>query len=250
MAHSKVGVVIPVLSQFQMATDCVSSLKSKYDIETFIIPNYRDPRPSLSDSWNEGISAAAKKWCDYVLIVNDDTVLAPWTIDHLVDFMRARGSNGMQDWALITGKDVRHSVFSAHHMLTMEAPEFKPREVQQNPDFACFMLMPELIEDIGWFDTNFKPAYFEDNDYNMRITTAGFKSGFLHSAWFYHYGSQTQNNTGNESVVTPPLFEANRSYYIDKWGGAPGQEKFTMPFNREPVAPPVIDEPIEIIGEE
>lgn len=241
----KIGVVVPVLNRFQMALDALASVKTSYDWEPFIITNYRENR-CIAQSWNEGCKAAIEKWCDYILIINDDILLAPWTVDHLVDYMEKRGSHHI---SMVTGLDIRSITDYPDDVLSMEESEAKL--TTESPNFSCFLIEPETIEVVGPFDENFKPGYFEDNDYHLRILRAGMKAVSLQSAMFYHYGSQTQNNDPKNPVVLPEQFETNRRYYIQKWGGGIGNEQFQFPFNKEePTSPqPVEMAPLIVDGD-
>jgi GT2 family glycosyltransferase len=90
--------------------------------------------------------------------------------------------------------------------------------------------IPQLLSACGTFDENFRPAYFEDNDMRYRIKLSGLKSYIHTEAVAHHYGSQTQYADRNNPVCPPHMFEENRRYYIEKWGGQPGQEVCTTPY--------------------
>lgn len=96
--------------------------------------------------------------------------------------------------------------------------------------FNAFGIDHSAIEKAGWFDENFHPAYFEDNDYDRRcqlsgVPMAGLPSGLLHRA-----SSTISSNSvyRNENGRTFPY---NALYYRQKWGGPPRQERFETPFN-------------------
>ncbi len=234
----KIGVVVPVLNSFQMAVDALASVRTKYDWEPFIIPNYRENN-CISKSWNVGINRALEKWCDYVLVINDDILIAPGTVDKLVEYMGHRSPTNRENVVLATGQDIKGITANAEDTLTMEDSDSKL--TTEGPNFSCFMLDADTIESIGWFDEKFVPGYFEDNDYHRRILLADKKAVCLTSAPFYHYGSQTQNHN-NEKVVTPRQFITNRQYYVEKWGGEPGSEQFSVPFNRKVTFTQIDDE--------
>lgn len=93
----------------------------------------------------------------------------------------------------------------------------------------CSFIMPHsTFGRIGEFDENFKVAYFEDNDYAYRLQLAGtphFPTKGIAPLNFVNSGS-IQRDAGLNK-----MFEPNRHYYIRKWGGPPGEEKFKIPFN-------------------
>jgi len=48
------------------------------------------------------------------------------------------------------------------------------------------MIKREVIEDIGLFDTQFNPVYFEDPDFCFRVIQNGYKIGWCHSEAIVH----------------------------------------------------------------
>lgn len=225
----KIGVVIPVLSQYKLAVDLIAHLRSAYTLETFIIPQYRHQLP-LSGAWNYGMNEAFRKDCNYVLVMNDDVLLSPWAIDEMVEEI---GPGQYQGLAVVTATNARGHL-NPDDVLTLEKPSLEDMcAPPSGPDFACFMMTKMTYDAVGPFDENFTPAYFEDNDYHRRVNLLGMRAEGKRSAIMYHYGSQTQNAISNKPVVPPPQFVKNRQYYVSKWGGEPGKETYNTPFNKE-----------------
>jgi hypothetical protein len=223
----KIGVVVPVLSQFRLAVDALASIKTNnHSWQPYIIPNYRE-RNSVAKSWNVGTKEAIVDGCDYILIINDDIVVSRWTVDNLVDIFE-----GDSALSIVSGTDYRNAL-NINDILTMPQPQI-PQEIIDAPDFACFMIRPDAYVDIGDFDEAFSPAYFEDNDYVYRtILSKEWKTAVRsQNAPFYHHGSQTQNNTPGGTVVPSDLFVKNRNHFHRKWGGFPGSERYERPFNQ------------------
>jgi hypothetical protein len=218
----KVGVVIPVMNQFELAIKALHSFRLPQEIiwQPFIINNW-DQNNGVAHAWNVGSQKAIQSGCDYIFILNDDIVLAPHTPQHLINLLAD------EEIGVITGTDHRAS-HTPEQVFDMQYPNYEV-EFLDAPDFACFALTPKSYSHIGLFDENLHPAYFEDNDYCYRTILSGLKCIRSQNAAFYHHGSQTQNS--GEPVVPSPLFEKNRDYYIRKWGGEPGSEIHTHPWN-------------------
>lgn len=100
--------------------------------------------------------------------------------------------------------------------------------------FSLFMINPYLVfEKVGLFDPQFWPAYFEDNDYAYRMKLVNEPMSMLDTQ-FSHFGSATVASYNEaENTEHVKTFLANRDYYIKKWGGLPGEELYTSPFNKE-----------------
>jgi hypothetical protein len=220
-----IGIVIPVLNQFEKAINAISSINTVHNYEVKIIPQYRIQRP-LAAAWNEGLDWSLHRHHSFTLIINDDILFSPQCIDNMVtSFLRLEKESKC---VMITGNNVRSLYDDPMHTLEYETDVVA---YQEHPDFACFMVRPTIKKRIGPFDENFAPAYFEDNDYHYRIKLAGLRAFNDVSAPYYHYGSQTQNATSNFPVVAPFDFDLNYSYYVSKWGGGPEHETFAHPYN-------------------
>jgi GT2 family glycosyltransferase len=72
----------------------------------------------------------------------------------------------------------------------------------------------KTIEDIGYFDENFVPAFYEDNDYHNRIKLAGGFARRITRAPYYHFGSVTARSSGVTSN------RAGNIFYF-KWNATP-----------------------------
>lgn len=238
----RIGIVIPVLNQFEKAVDAISSIKSQYDCEVKIIPNYREDN-CLSAAWNTGLEWSRERRHSFTLIINDDILFAPDTIDNMVhSFLKLETENNC---VMMTGSNVKSLLSNPYEILSYVS---KSVSYQEHPDFACFMVRPTISLSIGFFDENFIPAYFEDNDYHYRIQLKGLKAFSDSSAPYFHYGSQTQNASIDNPVVPSIFFELNKAYYQEKWGAYPGNEVYDYPYNDSQYTPsswrPVMSEPV------
>ena len=98
--------------------------------------------------------------------------------------------------------------------------------------FGVYLLRRRVFDKIGMFDEAFSPAYFEDNDYAYRMKLAGIKTMTVPLAGMNHVGSATLKSfSGDEMKQHHASFEALRKLYVRKWGGQPGHEVFTAPYD-------------------
>ena len=97
--------------------------------------------------------------------------------------------------------------------------------------YSAFMVAPQTIEKVGWFDEGFYPAYYEDNDYDRRIKLLGLMSTKTTCSLFICGRSTTIAH--NQHVQAQINKQIAPKYYREKWGGLPSQEQFTKPFNDE-----------------
>jgi GT2 family glycosyltransferase len=148
----------------------------------------------VAGSWNMIMDYAKKVEGTHVLMLNDDVYL---------------------------GKSEQE----VNHIINLWKPEFLCTEL----NWCSFILSLEAYEKIGAFDENFYPAYYEDTDYTYRLQLAGMSK--LDTEFLKPEVFRTSKSGEKDKTLYDRIFEC-RKYYIEKWGGAPSEEKFTTPFNQ------------------
>ena len=98
-------------------------------------------------------------------------------------------------------------------------------------EYGLFMLTPAAVKNIGLFDENFYPAYFDDNDYRYRAKLARCPL-FSFPVKYTHETSSTINDNAFYKRKNNVTYRQLGQYYISKWGGVPGREEFKSPFNK------------------
>lgn len=96
-------------------------------------------------------------------------------------------------------------------------------------EWCNFILPVNTYEKIGEFDAAFHPAYWEDKDYEYRMKLAGISptlSVFMNPQTYRNSMSIEKDRSLDKN------FDKNKWRYINKWGGIPGSEKHTIPFNQ------------------
>jgi hypothetical protein len=117
--------------------------------------------------------------------------------------------------------------------------------------FGCFRIDSEIRDRVGDFDETFYPVYLEDADYRCRLRLAGVQtvewptepvarvapgreraaSGVVHGK---HDPDGYQGWRGPRLAWFHACVEANRRYFLAKWGGEPNAEAYTTPFGEPP----------------
>jgi GT2 family glycosyltransferase len=108
-------------------------------------------------------------------------------------------------------------------------PEVKVRHLCA---WNFFLVRRAAADEVGWFDENFYPAYKEDQDYSYRCALAGVRRANVPGADGEHVGSATIHSDPNYRLRNRDTHAWNRRYYLEKWGGDAGQERFARPFDR------------------
>lgn len=194
------------------STDNTTQVLAGLGNEHIVVNAY--PQLGVAGAWNYGLGllfsntfTAAEK----VLVINQDVLLKPDTYEILNnepgEFVTAV-STGRMDKLL---GDVRQPVGGR----------------RPHPDFSCFRLTKRCYETVGPFDENFYPAWFEDNDYHIRLSRAGIEA-YCVDLPFYHYAAGTIKRARAVGASEPyeVAFRANQQKFYNKWGVLPGTKEY------------------------
>ena len=156
-------------------------------------------RPSqnlgVAGSWNMIMDYADRLGFTHVLMLNDDIML---------------GRNGYEINLLIEQN--------------LEVPF-----INSYQNWCSYILRVDAWKQVGGFDTEFFPAYFEDNSfcYKMRLQN-------MERVHTYELNPLVYRNS--MTIAKEPAlnnnFMQNKQVYIDMWGGLPSEEKYTTKYNK------------------
>jgi GT2 family glycosyltransferase len=229
-ALAKVGVVVPILNNFKGYCEFMMSLQSNHPLSMRVVPQWRN-QVALAKAWNLGTFACIADGCDYILISNDDILLSPHTINHMVESF----SLLPKEVVLVSANNLfgNEQMPDPYAILSKQPETIEEMSYSEHPNYSCFMIKADFFDKVGTFDENFYPAWFEDNDSHRRINLLGYKGVCTTYASCIHFGGQTSAIAGTANS------EASRSYYVEKWGGIPypAAEKFDTPYNDPKLTP-------------
>lgn len=159
----------------------------------------------LSGAWNDIMTTFPD---DYVIIANDDVMPHKHSVEALVNAALDR-----PDVAMWNGSGDQTQGVGGN-------------------SYSFFLLRKWAYAQVGPFDQRFKPAYFEDNDYDYRLRVlAGLIREEVSNATFDHVGSATvKAMTRQQRELGHINFRKLARLYESKWGGSPGQERYKVPF--------------------
>lgn len=189
-------IVIIDNSEVGAAYTSLQHLPKQYN-NVHIIPRKEN---ILSGAWNDIMNLFHD---DYVIIANDDVKPHKHSIEALVN-------------AAIDRPDVAMWNGSGH----------------SGNSYSFFLLRQWAYQQVGPFDELFKPAYFEDNDYDYRLRIlAGLIREEVANATFDHVGSATVKAMDeHQRMLAHQTFRKVQRRYIGKWGGEPGKERYKVEF--------------------
>lgn len=213
--------------------ECVASLPPG---EEFEILDNKSLRWPLAKTWNH---FAAKYLIDQdfdcLMVANDDVVVRPDTGQLMAWGLLEAQFDPSQPTISATGPDGKLLLATCYVTNEEEGGGGNHEDVGCRwgvgaPDYSCFAITRKYLDVVGWFDEMFDPAFFEDNDSHYRIRLAGYEAAQW-APYFHHRGSTIKHDSERREFIIGKAFENCRKYYAQKWGGDPGHERFTKPFN-------------------
>ena len=215
---------IPTINRFDLLQESLLDIKAKQpNVEVIIADNGKQNiEPFLKEhgilyhlienEFNEGVSGSWNQLANYafyllmyhcIWIVNDDIVLG-------------KEENDMMKFA-------QRVIFENH--FAVQDGTFG----REFPTWCSFMLPERIFMEVGEFDEEIYPAYFEDNDYAYRlklINKPHIHLPEINPVVFRNSMTLEKDYSFNRN------FEVNRAYYKRKWGGEPEQETYSTPFGK------------------
>lgn len=103
--------------------------------------------------------------------------------------------------------------------------------------YSFFSLSENCIEKIGFFDENIYPAYFEDDDYDRRITRQNLSVNYIDvEATHGHEGTIKNLNEDQRRYVKDFLWKKNEEYFKSKIKNNDFSEgKFSLRIRKEKI---------------
>ncbi len=211
---TKFLAVMPYVYQ-PYADECFASMSHLFDSNVLLIDN-TEHNKGVPESWNLGIDKAREIGADWLVIISaavrfgqfGGTDIINQLELHDADVVHFSGKN-MPEQSYIRGKEYADDLLGWH--LTA--------------------IRMSVIEKVGYFDTNFFPAYFEDIDYDLRIRKALPEVTWLILPVDAHNESIGHGvKMGNVTIPINDLI----AYFSTKWGRHPNAteiSEYGRPFN-------------------
>jgi GT2 family glycosyltransferase len=191
-------MIVPVLNRHDLLDRMIRSIN--YPIKDLVIINNGAKQYNYLPVWNQWIN---KIW--HLQMPSNLGVATSWNL--------GIKATPMTDFWLITNSDVEWGGDS----LKMFYEQSEPHKLllsNGSPEWCAFTIGWKVVKEIGLFDEALHPAYFEDNDYERRIsqnTNVILEKSFIPIA---HDNSSTIKNGYKE--MNNITFQKNQEYYRNK----------------------------------
>ncbi len=246
-AAPRVSIVIPVYNKIEYTLACLRSLgehAGEIPFEVIVVDDgSSDATPArlanvggiraLRNAQNLGFIGSCNAGAevargDYVLFLNNDTVVTAGWLDALVCCIETAPDAGLvgaklvyPDGRLQEAGGIVFDDASGWNYGRFEDPTDPRYSFRREVDYcsgAAILLRRDLFERLGRFDARYAPAYYEDTDLAFAVRAAGLKVYVEPASVVVHFegitsGTDTASGTKRYQVV-------NREKFLDKWKDA------------------------------
>lgn len=137
-------------------------------------------------------------------------------------------------WWLFTNNDLRFEAGALEEIARQMDAATGPKVLSHR--WAAFAMNAAVVERVGLFDEwSFWPLYFDDTDYAYRCHLSGIRVevgdfGVVEGDGT-HATSLTIHSDEELARANNRTWIINQAAYVAKWGGRPGKETFTTPWD-------------------
>lgn len=187
--------VMPSIDQGR-GDDCLATLVGRRVVRVVNYPPH--PNRGVSAAWNEGRARVLDEGLDWLVVVSEAMRFGPTHGADFEDALAGAWCDSLFGWHLIG-------------------------------------LAALTLADVGPFDEQFAPAYFEDSDYLWRLHLAGYPSPRANTRPFCRIEGIDATDLGHAHAVRTGAvsipWATLTARYLDKWGGVGGEETYLTPYD-------------------
>ncbi len=185
-----------------------------------IIKNFSNE--GFSGGHNKGITLALKNNADYIMVLNNDTIVDSHFIVNLVTVLEEESSIGVVIPKIYFAKGHEfhkgkykqeelgkviwyaggftdwNNIQSVHRGVDeVDRSQYDKIESTEFATGCCMLFKREVLEKVGLFDERYF-LYYEDADLSQRIKKAGFKIFYVPTAMLVHFNASSSGGPGNK----------------------------------------------------
>lgn len=243
MDHAgKTAIIILTYNNLQYNKDCVASIRkytAKDTYEIIVVDNnstdgtreWLQEQPDIRVKQND-VNVGFPKGCNMgialasadsdILLLNNDTVVTANWLENLRTCLYSDEKIGAAGAVSNHNENLQGVDFSYADLAEMqclaEKNNVSNREKWEEKIFLigfCILIRRDVFNQIGPLAEEYSPGYVEDNDFSLRILSAGYKLMLCHDCFIHHYlGSEFRRDL----TKFYPILSKNREIFYQKWG--------------------------------
>lgn len=225
------SIIIPVVDKEDYTYQCLESIEANTGGHEIIVIDNGSKTPfsyegikiirnnenfGFPKAVNQGIKASNEK---FICILNNDTIVTHNWLNRLVWHLEnndldmvgplTNSISGPQKYPAPFYDDVKSLNTVSERIFNENKRQFFffPRLVG-----FCLVMKRRLVDKIGYFDEDFSPGNYEDDDYCLRAIQAGMKLGIAKDVFIHHFRGISHSN-----IDYGTLLKKNKAYFDIKW---------------------------------
>jgi GT2 family glycosyltransferase len=241
----KISIIIPVYNRIRFTVACLHSIfacAGRNDYEIIIADDNSADQTSavfennffgvryLRNAKNLGFLnncniAAKNATGQYIVFLNNDTVVCPGWLDELVKTFDENDSIGLAGSKLVypsgTLQEAGGIVFedgsswNYGRYSNLLLPQFNYMRDVDYCSGASVAIRAQLWKKLGGFDEKFAPAYYEDTDLAFQVRAAGYRVVYQPASEVVHFEGITHGKS--EDSVMKKYLAVNKEKFLEKW---------------------------------
>ncbi|MFC1576805.1 glycosyltransferase family 2 protein, partial [Candidatus Omnitrophota bacterium] len=159
---------------------------------------------------NQGIAVSGE---NYILVLNNDTILTEGWLAEMVDVMERDARLGLLNPSSNTSGQFPKDLSIDDYAKTLTGYKGQAQELYNARGF-CMLVRREVIDKLGPFDEIYHMGYFDDTDYCKRAQGLGYRTARAKAAYVYH----RENKSFALREDNSELFRKNEEIFFSRWG--------------------------------
>lgn len=244
----KVSIIIPVYNQIDYTLKCLKSIQKAKDstsIEIIVVDDcstddteqtlskidgiiYHRNTVNLGFVRNNNLAAKMAKG-EYLFLLNNDTEVTDGYLEWLLKTFEKYPETAVAGSKLVyadgTLQEAGSHLYKTGNGFNygkFQSPDNYNYNFVREVDYcsgAAILIKKSIFEELGMFDEEYAPAYYEDSDFQFKTKRAGYKNYYQPKSVVIHYeGISNGKDLGKETTGVKKYQEVNRSTFLSKHG--------------------------------